>query len=153
MPATSASGTSKREIEGQQLDDQRRADLGAAHGELAGDAADDARTREGADEQRHGGRALEGDGERRAGQHRHDRIAHGGAQPVAQHVAIGALDAGAHHAGRKQHQRDRAGQMQQHDRAAHGSIRRRHASAGAQIAPLGQRVLLRIDDIERPTIS
>ena len=58
-------------------------------------------------------------GKRRAGQHRHDRIAHGGAQPVAQHVAIGALDAGAHHAGGKQHQRDRAGQMQQDDRAAH----------------------------------
>ena len=63
-------------------------------------------------------------------QHRHDRIAHGGAQLVAQHVAIGALDAGLHHAGGKQHQRDRAGEVQQDDGAAHGRPRRAALTAG-----------------------
>ena len=62
-----------------------------------------------------------------------NRVAHGGAQPVTQHVAIGALDAGAHHAGCKQEQRDRAGQMQEYDRAAHerGDVGKRRESTCA----------------------
>ena len=59
------------------------------------------------------------------------RIAHGGAQPVAQHVAIGALDAGAHHAGCEQQQRDRAGQMEEDDRTAHRPTCSRQVSSGA----------------------
>ena len=66
-----------------------------------------------------------------AGQNRHDRIAHRGAQPVAQHVAIGALDAGLHHAGGKQHQRHRAGEMQQDDGAAHAGPRSQTAASSA----------------------
>ena len=61
VPATRQIGTSSAEIEGQQLDHQRRADLGAAHRELAGHAADDAGAGEGADQQGDGGGALEGD--------------------------------------------------------------------------------------------
>jgi hypothetical protein len=82
-------------------------------------ARDDAGAGEGADQKRDGGGALQGYGEAGAGQHRHDRIAHGGAQTMAQHVAIGAFDAGLHHAGGKQHQRHGAGQMQKDDGTAH----------------------------------
>ena len=84
----------QREVEGQQLDHQRRADLGAAHGELAGRPPT---MPEPAKEPTSSVTAVElcrAMASASAGQHRHDRIAHGGAQPVAQHVAIGALDAG-----------------------------------------------------------
>ena len=50
---------------------------------------------------------------------------------MAQHVAIGALDAGLHHAGGKQHQRHRAGQMQQDDGAAHAGPRSQTAASSA----------------------
>ena len=103
------------EIKGQKLDDQRRADLGAAHCELARYAADDARAGEGTDQQGDGGGALEGDRQAGAGQHRQHRIAHGAAQFLFQHIAIGAFDTGAHHAGREQQQRDGAGKMDEDD--------------------------------------
>ena len=132
VPATRQSGTSRLEVEAEQLDDQRRADIGAEHGEQAGRAADDARPGEGADDERDRGGALQADGQGRPGADGKQRIAQDGAQPVAQHVAIGALDACAHHARGKQQQRDRAGKMQQDERAAHGRAAGRPASAGAQ---------------------
>ena len=77
-------------------------------------------------------------------QHRHERVAHGGAQPVAQHVAIGALDAGAHHARGKQQQRDRAGQMQEDDGTAHSADA---GQAGRYVRQNGRDDVTQFDDI------
>jgi hypothetical protein len=41
---------------------------------------------------------------------------------VAQHVAIGAFDAGLDQPGGEQHERDGTGQMDENDRAAHACI-------------------------------
>ena len=61
VPATRQTGTRTLEIEAEQLDHQRRADIGAKHGKQAGRAADDARAGERADDQRDGGSALQAD--------------------------------------------------------------------------------------------
>ena len=52
-------------------------------------------------------------------------------QPEAQHLAIGPLDPGPHHAGRIEHQCDRAAEVQEHHRAAHGRPPGGAAAAGA----------------------
>ncbi|GAA4117776.1 hypothetical protein GCM10023067_21960 [Aminobacter aganoensis] len=50
---------------------------------------------------------------------------------MAQDVAIGALDPGAHHARGKQEKRDGAGEMQQDDRPAHRLHRRKRGAAAS----------------------
>ena len=118
------------EIEAEQLDDQRRTDIGAEHREQAGRAADDARAGERADDERDGGGALQRNGQRRPAPPQ-AADSSGSCAACAQHVAIGALDAGAHLPRREQKQRDRAGKVQKDEGAAHRDVR----SGRSQAAP------------------
>ena len=104
------------EVEAEQLDDQRRADIGAEHGKQARRCRRRCPTRRRSRRCSATAVALCRQMASAApAPHRQQRIAQDGAQPVAQHVAIGALDAGAHHARGEQQQRDRAGKMQEDD--------------------------------------
>ncbi len=117
-----ADGDKQAQIEAQQLDDDRGAEIRAECRQQAGRAADDARANEGPNQQGDRRGALQGNGKRRARADGHHRVAQDAAQFLAQEIAIGALDASAHHARGEQKQRHRARQIEQDDRTAHCAV-------------------------------
>ena len=111
------------DVEGQGLDDQRGADIGAEHHGQGGDQGHRAAGGKTGHHQAGGGAALQDRGDAEAGGEGGQAVAQRGAEPAAQVGAEAALDAGLHHVQAPQQQRDRAGQIEQgpHGRQSPGS--------------------------------
>ena len=96
VPATRQSGTSASRSKLSSLTTSAEPISAPSTASRPAMPADDAGTGEGADDQRDRPWRSAGDGQRGAGGDRQQRVPQDGPQLVAQHVAIGALDAGAH---------------------------------------------------------
>ena len=113
-----------RQVEAQELDHEGGPDIGAERAQHACRAGDDAGSDKGADEEPDGRRALKCHGKHQPRRDGRQRALQQRGEPAAQAVAIGALDARAHHAGRPEKQRHGAGKVQQNQRSVHFAIPR-----------------------------
>ena len=109
------------DVEGQRLDDQRRADVGAEHHRQRRRQIDEAAGGEAGDHQAGRGAALQDRGHAEAGGESGETVAQRRAERVAQLGAEGALHAGARHMHAPQQQRHAAGEIEER----HGEVHRR----------------------------
>ncbi|KAG0947183.1 hypothetical protein G6F31_014233 [Rhizopus arrhizus] len=110
------------QVEGQQLDDQRGADVGPQHGGQGRHQADDPAGGKAGDHQAGGGAALQGGRDAQAG----GEGAQAGAQRLAQRRAQGgpegALDAGLDHVHAPEKQCDISGEVKQGNKSRHPGV-------------------------------
>ena len=101
------------DIEGQDLDDEGRADIGAQHDGERRHELDQTAGGEAGDHEARGRAALENGRHAHAGQEGLEAIAQRIAEEAAQPGAEGALDAGLHHVDAPQQERDRTGEIEE----------------------------------------
>ena len=110
------------DVEGEQLDHQGRADVGAQHDRQRCGERDETAGRERGEHQRGGGGALQGERDRRAGARRLEAVGERACQEGAKPRAERPLHAGLHHVHAPEQQGGEAGQVE--DDEAKGDGRR-----------------------------